>query len=691
MSPFESLHPALQYHIVNTLGWGALRPTQSEAIAPIHDGTDVLLLAPTAGGKTEAAFLPLLSRAASQSWTGLSVLYVCPLKALLNNLEPRLARYAGFVGRRVGLWHGDVGDSARRRMLADTPDIILTTPESVEAILISTRVDHRSLFGSLRAVVVDELHAFAGDDRGWHLLAILARLERISGRSLQKIGLSATVGNPGELLEWFTQGRGGITVGSSGGSPAGDVMSDHVGSVENAVTVLSRIHRGERRLIFADSRSRVEELASGLRLAGVRTFVSHGSLSADERRQAEAAFASEPDCAIVATSTLELGIDVGDLDRVIQVGNPSSVASFLQRMGRSGRRDGELRNFLFLATTEAEFLLALGITTLWRDGFVEQVAPPNQPAHIYAQQVMALVLQENGITIGGVRAFLGTTFDVLSLEDRKRIVDHMLSNGILNDDGGVLGLGERAEREFGRRHFGDLVVSFSSPMLLEVIFGRVELGTVHPLAVSPSRDGEPIIILLSGRSWRVMEVDWPRRRVAVVAAHGDGEAKWLGGGRPASYAVARAAEAIVAGSVPGCRLSRRAAIKLDEIRDRLPFVDGTTVPVVNDYTGNVRIWTFAGARANAALGQAIPGFRTNSDDFCITIKSENTQESLDAISSLHSISIQPSLSAQMIRDLKFSVCIPEPIAKFEIELRLLDKIGIDATLARQIKLVLDPG
>ena len=354
MNPFESLHPALRYHIVNTLGWGDLRPTQTEAIAPIHGGEDVLLLAPTAGGKTEAAFLPLLSRAATESWTGLSVLYVCPLKALLNNLEPRLARYAGFLGRRVGVWHGDVGDSARKRMLADMPDVILTTPESIEAILISTRVDHRSLFASLRSVVVDELHAFADDDRGWHLIAILARLEKIAGRQLQRVGLSATVGNPGDLLEWFTQGRGGIIVGSSGGSPTGDVMSDHVGSVENAVTVLSRIHRGERRLIFADSRSRVEELASGLRRVGVRTFVSHGSLSADERRQAEAAFATEPDCAIVATSTLELGIDVGDLDRVIQVGVPSSVASFLQRMGRSGRRAGAVRNFLFLATTDSE-------------------------------------------------------------------------------------------------------------------------------------------------------------------------------------------------------------------------------------------------------------------------------------------------------------------------------------------------
>ena len=190
MSSFDQLHPAFRYHIVNTMGWSDLRPTQRDAIAPIHAGEDVLLLAPTAGGKTEAAVLPLLSRAASQGWTGLSVLYLCPLKALLNNLEPRLSRYAGFVGRKVGLWHGDVGDAARRRMLSDAPDVLLTTPESVEAILVSARVDHQSLFNGLHAVLVDELHAFAGDDRGWHLLAILARIERLTGRRLQRIGLS---------------------------------------------------------------------------------------------------------------------------------------------------------------------------------------------------------------------------------------------------------------------------------------------------------------------------------------------------------------------------------------------------------------------------------------------------------------------------------------------------------------------
>jgi ATP-dependent Lhr-like helicase len=237
VNDFHQLHPAIRYHIVNTLGWSDLRPTQRDSIAPIHQGVNVLLLAPTAGGKTEAAVLPLLSRAASERWTGLSVLYLCPLKALLNNLEPRLTRYTGFVGRRAALWHGDVGASLRKRILKDPPDLLLTTPESVEAILVSARIDHRSFLGGVRAVVVDELHAFAGDDRGWHLLAILARIEYLTRHHLQRIGLSATVGNPEELLRWLAPAGAGRVVGNNSGPPEGDVTTDYVGSVANAVTV----------------------------------------------------------------------------------------------------------------------------------------------------------------------------------------------------------------------------------------------------------------------------------------------------------------------------------------------------------------------------------------------------------------------------------------------------------------------
>ncbi len=149
MSGFEQLHPSLQHHVVNTLGWRSLRPLQEATIDPILSGEHALLLAPTAGGKTEAASFPVISRIAAESWTPLSVLYLAPLRALLHNLLPRLQQYTGFTGHQAELWHGDVGQSERGRILSEPPDILLTTPESLEAMLISTRVDPTIIFRHL--------------------------------------------------------------------------------------------------------------------------------------------------------------------------------------------------------------------------------------------------------------------------------------------------------------------------------------------------------------------------------------------------------------------------------------------------------------------------------------------------------------------------------------------------------------
>src|SRR5262249_32787148 len=152
------------------------------------------------------------------------------------------------VGRRCGLWHGDVGQALRSRILRDPPDILLTTPESLEAILISRRTDRKYFFGSLRAVVIDEVHAFAGDDRGWHLLAVLERIADIAARQPQRIGLSATMGNPEEILKWMARGNALARVISPGqGATAdADVQLDYVGSVENAASIVSQLHRGEK-------------------------------------------------------------------------------------------------------------------------------------------------------------------------------------------------------------------------------------------------------------------------------------------------------------------------------------------------------------------------------------------------------------------------------------------------------------
>src|SRR5215831_10364510 len=139
-SGLDRLHPVVVHHIVNSLGWRSLRALQEEAVGPVLDGDDALLLAPTAGGKTEAAVFPLLTAMDRHHWSGLSVIYVCPLKALLNNLLPRLEQYASWVGRRAAVWHGDVTSSARHKILRELPDLLLTTPESLEAMLISLKV-----------------------------------------------------------------------------------------------------------------------------------------------------------------------------------------------------------------------------------------------------------------------------------------------------------------------------------------------------------------------------------------------------------------------------------------------------------------------------------------------------------------------------------------------------------------------
>src|SRR6185312_5943991 len=278
MAAFDRLYPALRHQVINALGFRSLRHVQKLAIEAAEDGSNLLILAPTAGGKTEAAFFPLISRALAEPWDGLAVLYVSPIRALLNNQQGRLERYYGLVGRRATVWHGDVPVATKRRLLAEPPDCLLTTPESLEGMLVSGSVRHDRLFASVRAVVVDEVHAFARDDRGWHLLALLQRIGRLAGRDLQRIGLSATVGNEEELLGWLSAGSARsrrLIRPPAVPEPEPDVVLDYVGGLDNAAKVISLLHRGEKRLVFCDSRARVERLAADLRARGVATFVSH--------------------------------------------------------------------------------------------------------------------------------------------------------------------------------------------------------------------------------------------------------------------------------------------------------------------------------------------------------------------------------------------------------------------------------
>lgn len=689
----ETLAPGLAHHIVNTLGWRSLRPLQADAIEPVLRGDDAVLLAPTAGGKTEAAMFPLLTAMEEQRWTGTSVLYVCPLKALLNNLLPRLQTYAGWLGRRVELWHGDVTPSARQRILTDAPDVLLTTPESLEAMLVGNRVDHERFFAGLRAVVVDEVHAFAGDDRGWHLLAVLERLTGVCGRPLQRIGLSATVGNPAELLEWLQgSGRGTRTatvVAPQIGGPAAeaDIELDYVGSVDNAATVLAALHRGEKRLVFCDSRALVEKLGTALRERGVTTFLSHASLSVDERRQAEAAFAEARDCVIVSTSTLELGIDVGDLDRVVQINAPRTVASFLQRLGRTGRRPGTVRNCLFLALDKKSLLWAAGLLRLWGTGYVEPVTAPPEPRHIVAQQLLALCLQEN--SVGTALALDGWNglhpFD----HGSRPILDHLLADGFVDRDGELMGIGPAAEKRYGRRHFMGMTAVFTAPPQFRVFEGRREIGLLDPALLTDQVEG-PRLVLLAGRSWRVNWVDWTRQRCFVEADDRGGRARWNSGGiGGASFALTRSVRDVLLGEDPPVRISARAADVLAEHRDTESYTAHRGGTLVVREGSDLRWWTWAGFRTNATLASTLSDLvdRTQRvNDVSIRIRGDVTRDIWSAATrDAGGRLCLPEIDERALDGLKFSDALPIRLAVDTLAARLADLEGAERVLEEPIR------
>jgi ATP-dependent Lhr-like helicase len=702
MSGFDLLHPAVQHHVVNSLGWPSLRPLQDEAIAPILSGEHVLALAPTAGGKTEAAVLPLLSRIATEGWRGLSVIYVCPLRALLNNLHPRLERYAGFVGLRVGLWHGDVTAAARTRIVEDPPEILLTTPESLEAILISVRRDHASLFSGLQSVVVDEVHSFGGDDRGWHLLAVLERLSVVAGRDLQRIGLSATVGEPAGLLRWLvgssTRAARVVAPDASGSSAAPELTLDHVGSLSNAATVISRLHAGEKRLVFCDSRARVEELAVDLRERGVNTFVSHSSLALDERRRAEEAFAEAHDCVIVSTSTLELGIDVGDLDRVIQIDSPTTVASVLQRMGRTGRRSGSVRNMLFLTTKpEMELVQAAGLLRLCASGYVEPVVAPPQPYHLLAQQVLALVLQEGAIARSRWAEIVGRLpvfAEVVESGLGERILDHLLKHEMLFDDGqGIISIGPAGEKSYGYRHFLDLTSAFTANPLFVVRHGSKEIGSLDPIALL-TNDRHFATVLLAGRVWQVTSVDWDRRFAWVEPVEGGGKSRWIGDGRPLSAELCDSIRSVLAGEDPaGVTLTARASSALAEIRSSLLWVrPGRTAVVKAD--GDVTWWTFAGLHANASLMAGMDSMLGGSkvDNFAIKLDPDlaSPEKVRDYMAALDvDLLPAPSIAGELASKLKFADCLPADIALTIAAARVADTPGVGRVIAETVDGVSD--
>lgn len=687
MSAFDRLHPRLRHAIVHDVGWRSLRPVQELAAEVILDGKNTVVLAPTAGGKTEASIFPVLSQMLTDERPPVAALYVCPIRALLNNQELRLRQYARMVGLDVFKWHGDVAASKKRSFVASPCHLLMTTPESLEVMLMSSWVEPARLFSGLQAVIIDEVHAFAGDDRGAHLVSLLERLSAFCGRDIQRIGLSATVGNPLEIGRWL-QGSSArdfelvdppkvpvqrsLTVDFC---PEPDVMASRLGSAV----------RECKSLVFVESRRKAERTAATLAARGdLDVYVHHSAVARADRERAEAMFQEGGNAAIVCTSTMELGIDVGDLDRVVQVDAPSRVASYLQRLGRTGRRANTVANCAFFCEQGIDLVRALALLRLGQRGWVEDVEPPRRALHVLAHQILALVLQQGGISRYRVMAWVAaaTPFADLSEADVAELVDTMLERDILHEAGGRLLLGHRGEALYGAKNFFELYAVFSSPPLVAVLYGREDIGTVDASFVRGHDPSDGVLrFRLAGRSWEVRHYDERRGKLFVEPAAAGAAPNWLGTPGSLSFALCQEIKATLreATAEEAGWVTDEAAEELSALRQMYEGLVEPDSTALEDGEDAVIWHTFAGARANRVLAAALARSdqRWRVGNLSLVAKGLPRVEAAKAIAELGRADLRAVASeaaAGFVRGelSKFQPCLPESAERALLVERLLE-------------------
>lgn len=627
-STFSRLAPRLQSAIVARLGWSSLRPVQEQGGAAILDGKNAVVLAPTAGGKTEAAIFPALSILMEHPPAAVGAIYLAPIKALLNNQHDRLGRYTEMVGLDRFLWHGDVDTAARKQFLKEPVELLMTTPESLEVMLASPTVSVARLYADLRIVIVDEVHALAGTDRGAHMLSVLERIADHSGHDVQRVGLSATVGNPPAILDWLrgTSRRDGVVV-----DPPKEPRKRQLAvQLESDPYLLAgqaaSMAAGKKSLFFCDSRALTEKIADRMSGRGTDVFVHHSSVSLSERRLAEERFSGGGSAAIVCTSTLELGIDVGDLDQVFQAGAPATVSSFLQRMGRTGRRAGTVANTTFFCEEPEEVLQAIALIELAREGWVESIPPQARCWPIVVHQTLAMTLEQGGVRRGDVERRLLRLPDLagISTAELTAVVDHMLATGYLFEADGLLSMGNTAERVYGRKNFQELYAVFSTPQLYRVIApGGVEIGSLDQAFIDTFVE-HMTSFLLGGRAWIAGVIDHGQRTVSATPAPRGKTPQW-GGFAPKmlGFDLCQRIKRVLADEAEYPYLQDPAAVALAQYRADFAELVGRAEDAIQHDDDSLRWWTFAGGAINHTLKYAlaeVTGWKVVTDSFRLRIK-----------------------------------------------------------------------
>jgi len=546
-SAFDRLARPVQKWI-RQQGWRELRDIQARSIRTICEtDADLIVAASTAGGKTEAAFLPLISQVLDEPFdgTGFDLLYIGPLKALITDQAMRLEGICQEAELPVVPWHGDVSQSIKTRALKSPKGILLITPESLEALFIRRGLEISRLFGATRAVVIDELHTVLDSERGVQLRSLLTRLELTTKRPIRRIGLSATLGDMDLAKAYLRPDAANAVqlIEADGGEAelrlqlrgylSGDEGENSPSATDAIAAHLFKHLRGSDNLVFAGSRQRVEIYADRLRELCEREhlpqefYPHHASLSREHRDFVERRLkdAAKPTTA-VCTSTLELGIDIGDVTCVAQIGAPFSVAALRQRLGRSGRRKGQpavLRQYAVETqlTSESSFVdrLRLGLIRsiamidLLLEGWCEPPRPQALHLSTLVHQILSVIAQRGGASASLVYnvlcregPFRKVTTEVFA--DVLRSVGHPETGLIEQSGSGLLLLGRTGEKLV--EHYSFYAV-FQTPEEFRLVADGRDLGSL-PIdnVLAPG-----MLLIFSGRRWVVQEIH-DREKVIVV-------------------------------------------------------------------------------------------------------------------------------------------------------------------------------
>ena len=518
-------------------GWEQLRPIQTAAIAKILASDDNFILASrTASGKTEAAFLPILSKVNFND-SGVQVLYISPLIALINDQFYRIEELCKNLDVTVTKWHGEANKTLKERLIKQPNGIVLITPESLEAMFVNKPYNVKQLFSNLKYVVIDEIHSFIGTDRGIQLKSILSRLQKVNSKSFSIVGLSATIGDYDEAKKF------------TGDELKTKVLLDRTAKEINALfryfknkneelplELLKDLYietKDNKVLIFPNSRGRAEEVAVKLRKISERVkghpnyFSHHSSVDREVREYVEyfAKNNNRQNFCISCTSTLELGIDIGTVDEVVQIDATHSIASLIQRVGRSGRKEGESSNLYLYATNEWSLLQSIACWLLYKEGFIEPPQKNEKAYDILVHQALSITKGHSGIRLTELINQLqeNAAFQQIELSEIDEILKHLIEIDFLEKLQHEVIIGVEGEKVVNSR-------DFYSVFKTEENFKVVNAGnTIGEIPFSPQII-EDENILLSAKIWKIKFVDHKAKKIEVIPTKDGKKPMFFGGG-----------------------------------------------------------------------------------------------------------------------------------------------------------------